>query len=119
MQEGQAHWKLWRTAKNADMLRFGFFRLVLAAFHSSRRTVSDTLSVASTQDFSVPRSLSCRTTTTSQRCAHPDYRDMLLDYLIFAEKKCAAKKALHEPHALEVAFRMYENLEKKVQCSCT
>jgi acetyl-CoA hydrolase len=48
-----------------------------------------------------------------QKCAHPDYKDQLLDYLEHAERQCAKTKSLHEPHMLAMAFKMYQNLREK------
>ncbi|KAK8798824.1 hypothetical protein WA158_007908 [Blastocystis sp. Blastoise] len=45
-------------------------------------------------------------------CAHPDYKDQLLDYYKMAEKECIAKKAGHEPQLLEYCHKMHINLAK-------
>lgn len=44
------------------------------------------------------------------KCAHPDFKDQLLDYVNFAENQCAKRGTLHEPHALAAAFKMHLNL---------
>lgn len=46
-------------------------------------------------------------------CAHPDYRDQLMDYLETAEQICLKRGALHEPHLLNAAFKMHLNLQDK------
>lgn len=45
-----------------------------------------------------------------EKCAHPDYKDQLLDYVKFAEDYCTKTKSLHEPHALSAVFKMQQNL---------
>lgn len=47
-----------------------------------------------------------------RKCAHPDFRDQLMDYVKHAERYCAKIGALHEPHILTNAFKMQENLLK-------
>ncbi|KAL1927821.1 hypothetical protein VTP01DRAFT_3642 [Rhizomucor pusillus] len=47
------------------------------------------------------------------KCAHPDYKPILQDYLDSATKKCLAGGRGHEPHDLERCFRMHTNLMSK------
>ncbi|EEB07668.1 acetyl-CoA hydrolase [Schizosaccharomyces japonicus yFS275] len=44
------------------------------------------------------------------KCAHPDYKPMLLDYLDLSTKYCLRRGAAHEPHMLHKAFKMHNNL---------
>jgi len=44
-----------------------------------------------------------------KKCAHPDYRDMLLEYYDRALHECLARGAGHEPHMLRNAFKMHIN----------
>ncbi|KAL9642079.1 hypothetical protein ABK040_004128 [Willaertia magna] len=46
------------------------------------------------------------------KCAHPDYKPMLTEYLRLAEQICLKKGAGHEPHLLHAVFKMHLNLEK-------
>jgi acetyl-CoA hydrolase len=46
------------------------------------------------------------------KCAHPEYKPILQDYLNTATKICLAKKTAHEPHMLSKVFKMYQNLEE-------
>eukprot|EP00456_Euglypha_rotunda_P039677 TRINITY_DN30586_c0_g2_i2.p1 TRINITY_DN30586_c0_g2~~TRINITY_DN30586_c0_g2_i2.p1 ORF type:complete len:134 (+),score=6.93 TRINITY_DN30586_c0_g2_i2:84-485(+) len=48
-----------------------------------------------------------------EKCAHPDYKDQLFAYLDLATKRCLKEGAGHEPHLLESAFKMYQNLREK------
>jgi acetyl-CoA hydrolase len=43
-------------------------------------------------------------------CAHPDYRDMLLEYFDRATRESLASHSAHEPHMLHRAFKMQANL---------
>ncbi|KZV88229.1 hypothetical protein EXIGLDRAFT_619694 [Exidia glandulosa HHB12029] len=45
-----------------------------------------------------------------QKCAHPDYRDMLMDYYERSLHECLKRGAGHEPHMLRNAFKMHESL---------
>jgi acetyl-CoA hydrolase len=45
-----------------------------------------------------------------EKCAHPDYKDQLTDYLKMAEKECLAKGVGHEPQVWDRAFKMHLNL---------
>jgi acetyl-CoA hydrolase len=47
------------------------------------------------------------------KCAHPEYKDMLTDYLNHAEKQCIKENSGHEPQILSHVFKMFENLRKK------
>ncbi|GAA5907766.1 hypothetical protein JCM5296_004529 [Sporobolomyces johnsonii] len=55
-----------------------------------------------------------------KNCAHPDYRDQLMDYYERALAECLKKGAAHQPHMLRNAFRMHMNLEEngtmKLEC---
>jgi acetyl-CoA hydrolase len=44
------------------------------------------------------------------RCAHPEYRPILQDYLDRARRECLPKAAGHMPHLLFKAFRMHQHL---------
>ncbi|CAG8784121.1 1249_t:CDS:2, partial [Racocetra persica] len=44
------------------------------------------------------------------KCAHPEYRPILNDYLNLAEKKCMKIGAAHEPHLLDKVFKMHSNV---------
>lgn len=48
-----------------------------------------------------------------QKCAHPDYRDMLMDYYERSLFECLKRGAGHEPHMLRNAFKMHINLMEK------
>ncbi|KAL1743990.1 hypothetical protein HDZ31DRAFT_39737 [Schizophyllum fasciatum] len=48
-----------------------------------------------------------------QKCAHPDYRDSLMDYYERALHDCLKKGMGHEPHMLKNAFKMHINLQEK------
>lgn len=43
------------------------------------------------------------------KCAHPNYKDRLLDYL---ERASACKRGMHTPHMLNEALSWHENYEK-------
>ncbi|MDY0300647.1 MAG: acetyl-CoA hydrolase/transferase C-terminal domain-containing protein [Trichlorobacter sp.] len=45
-----------------------------------------------------------------EKCAHPDYKAQLTDYLQMAEKECLAKGVGHEPQLWDRAFKMHLNL---------
>lgn len=45
-----------------------------------------------------------------EKCAHPDYKDQLTEYLNIAEKECIAKGVGHEPQLWDRAFKMHLNL---------
>lgn len=47
-----------------------------------------------------------------KNCAHPDYKDQLMEYYKMAEKKCLAAGAGHEPQILALAHKMHVNLEE-------
>ncbi|KAL9654202.1 hypothetical protein ABK040_000784 [Willaertia magna] len=47
-----------------------------------------------------------------ENCAHPDYKPILREYYRLSEKHCQQKRTLHEPHMLNVLFKMHLNLEK-------
>ncbi|KAI9311736.1 acetyl-CoA hydrolase [Dichotomocladium elegans] len=47
------------------------------------------------------------------KCAHPDYKPLLQDYLDYSTKKCLAAGRGHEPHMLDKAFKMHVNLLEK------
>ena len=44
------------------------------------------------------------------KCAHPMYKDRLLDYY---ERACASKRGMHTPHILSEALSWHENFETK------
>ncbi|KAF9266564.1 acyl-CoA carboxylate CoA-transferase [Marasmius fiardii PR-910] len=48
-----------------------------------------------------------------KNCAHPDYRDMLLDYYERSLHECMKRGAGHEPHMLRHAFKFHTNFMEK------
>ncbi|KAI5479169.1 acyl-CoA carboxylate CoA-transferase [Pseudohyphozyma bogoriensis] len=46
------------------------------------------------------------------KCAHPVYRDLLLEYYDRALHECLKRGAAHEPHNLSKAFRMHVHLQE-------
>ncbi|KAH0789048.1 Acetyl-CoA hydrolase [Histomonas meleagridis] len=48
-----------------------------------------------------------------EKCAHPDYRDQLTDYLNMAIKETQSKGRGHEPQILSRVFKMHTNLLEK------
>ncbi|CDS02617.1 hypothetical protein LRAMOSA00022 [Lichtheimia ramosa] len=46
------------------------------------------------------------------KCAHPDYKPLLQEYLDSSTKTCMAAGRGHEPHDLERCFKMHTNLLK-------
>jgi len=47
-----------------------------------------------------------------EKCAHPDYKPILMDYLKAATDECLQSQSAHEPHMLEKVFKMHNNLKK-------
>jgi len=47
-----------------------------------------------------------------EKCAHPDYKPQLTEYLNIAEADCLKRKVGHEPQLWDRAFKMHLNLEK-------
>jgi len=47
-----------------------------------------------------------------EKCAHPEYKPILLDYFNTAEQICLRKGMGHEPHHLFKAFNMHKNLQE-------
>lgn len=47
-----------------------------------------------------------------EKCAHPDYKAQLTEYLNIAEADCLKRKVGHEPQLWDRAFKMHLNLEK-------
>ncbi|TNY24260.1 hypothetical protein DMC30DRAFT_413490 [Rhodotorula diobovata] len=47
------------------------------------------------------------------KCAHPDYKDQLLDYYNMALHECIKKGMAHEPHMLRNAFKMHCAFEER------
>lgn len=47
------------------------------------------------------------------RCAHPDYRPILQDYLDRAMRECLPRAAGHIPHLLPKVFRMHQELAER------
>ena len=45
-----------------------------------------------------------------EKCAHPDYKPILRDYLERASKECLAKGIGHEPQLFDRCFKMQQNL---------
>lgn len=48
-----------------------------------------------------------------KKCAHPDYKPILTDYLDTATKRGLKTGSAHEPHLLDSVYKMTLNLEKK------
>ncbi|KAF9482971.1 hypothetical protein BDN70DRAFT_874389 [Pholiota conissans] len=48
-----------------------------------------------------------------KNCAHPDYRDMLMEYYERSLVECLKRGAGHEPHMLRNAFKMHTNFMEK------
>ena len=48
-----------------------------------------------------------------EKCAHPEYKPLLKEYLDMSTKICLEKKMGHEPHMLKHAFKMHCNLMDK------
>jgi hypothetical protein len=48
-----------------------------------------------------------RAPTIIKKCAHPDYRDMLMDYYDKSLFECLKRGAGHEPHMLRVSSRFF------------
>ncbi|CCF57278.1 hypothetical protein KAFR_0C02850 [Kazachstania africana CBS 2517] len=48
-----------------------------------------------------------------KQCAHPDYKDLLIEYVQRSEHYCEKKNSLHEPHMLKNAFKFHTNLMEK------
>ena len=46
-----------------------------------------------------------------EKCAHPDFKDQLTDYLNLSIKACQKGRG-HEPHMLDKVFQMHTNLLK-------
>ena len=47
-----------------------------------------------------------------EKCAHPDYKDQLNEYLAIATKDCLSRGVGHEPQLWDRAFKMHLNLER-------
>ncbi len=45
-----------------------------------------------------------------EKCAHPDYKPLLNEYLAIASKECLAKGIGHEPQLFDRCFKMQQNL---------
>merc|ERR1712130_903494 len=48
-----------------------------------------------------------------ENCAHPEYKDILLEYLKLSTQICLKKKMAHQPHMLNAVFKMHLNLAEK------
>lgn len=46
------------------------------------------------------------------QCAHPDYKDQLMEYFDRASFNCKKSTSLHEPHILKDCFKMHMNLQE-------
>lgn len=46
-----------------------------------------------------------------EKCAHPTYKQQLMDYLTIAEAQCEKSKSMHQPHVINCAFQMHRNLQ--------
>lgn len=118
---------------SSDFLRNA--RLSIMHFPSARKTKSDPTGISSIVPFAshvdhtehdidvfvteqgladvrgmAPRQ---RSKEIIDKCAHPDYKPILQEYVDLATRISTMKKALHEPHSLEHAFKMHVNLEKE------
>ncbi|KAF9456296.1 hypothetical protein BDZ94DRAFT_1276026 [Collybia nuda] len=47
-----------------------------------------------------------------EKCAHPDYKDLLREYYDRALHECLARGAGHEPHMLKNAFKFHTNFQE-------
>jgi len=47
------------------------------------------------------------------KCAHPEYKPILSDYLDLATKQCLKTKCAHQPHMLFKVFNMHKHLVEK------
>ena len=47
-----------------------------------------------------------------EKCAHPDYKDQLNEYLAIASADCLKRGVGHEPQLWDRAFKMHLNLER-------
>jgi len=74
-------------------------------------TEHDVLIYVTEQGLADTRGLDPRTRARLiiEKCAHPDYKEQLLDYLHLAEKRHVAAGSGHQPHLLEKAFQMHNN----------
>jgi acetyl-CoA hydrolase len=45
-----------------------------------------------------------------EKCAHPEYKPILQEYLRLSTQICLKKKMAHEPHMLNAVFKMHNNL---------
>lgn len=48
-----------------------------------------------------------------KKCAHPDFRDILMDYYERSLHECLKSKSAHEPHMLRNALKMHINFQEK------
>ncbi|GAM18921.1 hypothetical protein SAMD00019534_020960, partial [Acytostelium subglobosum LB1] len=48
-----------------------------------------------------------------ERCAHPVYKPILMDYFKTSQQICVKKGMAHEPHQLDKCFKMYQHLQEK------
>ncbi|CCK71200.1 acetyl-CoA hydrolase KNAG_0G01420 [Huiozyma naganishii CBS 8797] len=48
-----------------------------------------------------------------KQCAHPDYKDLLMDYVQKSEHYAAKHNCMHEPHMLRNALKFHTNLQEK------
>lgn len=53
-----------------------------------------------------------RAKTIIAKCVHPDYKDIMTEYLDMATKECIAKGIGHEPQLFDRCFKMQMNLAK-------
>ncbi|PLW77030.1 acetyl-CoA hydrolase/transferase C-terminal domain-containing protein [Cohaesibacter celericrescens] len=53
-----------------------------------------------------------RARTIINNCAHPDYKEQMMDYFLMAEKDCLARGVGHEPQLWDRVFKMQLNLAK-------
>lgn len=47
-----------------------------------------------------------------EKCAHPVYKPILMDYYNFALKKCLESGSAHEPQVLSKVFKMFQHYEE-------
>jgi acetyl-CoA hydrolase len=47
-----------------------------------------------------------------EKCAHPEYKPILMDYYNFSLKKCLQTGSAHEPHMLGKVFKMFTHFEE-------
>lgn len=47
-----------------------------------------------------------------EKCAHPEYKPILMDYYNYSLQRCLKNGSAHEPHTLSKVFKMFTNFEE-------